>query len=660
MSANLKIGVQSRAVSAKVHDTKVDPETRTITFSFSSEEPVQRWWGTEVLSHEPEAPDLRRANDGAPVLYNHNMNDVRGVVEKAWLGDDKRLYCTVRYARTPEGDKIVELINDSILRNVSFMYRILEMDIQDAKSDDPIYLATKWEVLEVSNVTIPADNTVGIGRSFTQDEFEVVVRDLRKPAIPQTAAPIVRTIMTEEERKAAELAAQQKAQQREEERTQTIEGERKRIEEIEAIGKKYSLKEDVIRGLIQKGASVEQARGVAADEILAKSQKSQEPASMGDNAGTLGLSSKENSEYSLMRAVQSMVDPQAKATFEQECSNEIAKRLGRGTQGFFIPTDLSLAVKGASRDSAAKALRAIYNTGSPSLGGDLVATNLLASSFIDLLRKKARVLMAGAMMLSGLQGNVAIPRQTGTGAIYWVSEGGAGTPSNANFDLVTLSPKTAIGIQQYTRQQIQQGSPDIEMLARNDLLNQFALGIDLAALSGSGTNGQPQGVANLSGVGQVIGGTDGFLINIDHLIDLETALTAVDADLDSMAYLANAKTVGALKKTKSTDGHYLWTNNVSGNRSATPGDINGYPVFRSNQARSTLSKGASNAILSEIFFGAWSQLLIGEWGVMEILLNPYDSQAFASGNVLVRAMQTIDIAVRHPEAFSIMSDAKTI
>jgi HK97 family phage major capsid protein/HK97 family phage prohead protease len=653
MSQHMKLGIQRRNVNAKIESTKVDPDKRTITFSFSSEEPVQRWWGSEVLSHEAGAPDLTRANNKAPCLFNHDMDDIRGVIEKAWLGNDKRCYCTVRYARTPEGDKTIALIDDEILTNVSFAYRIIEMDILDAKSDEPVYVATRWEVLEVSNVTIPADNTVGIGRSASDEEFEVRVRDLRTPAVPPKPAVSVRITMSDEQR-AAELAAQK---QRELEHTQTVEGERKRIQEVEAIGKKYGLKEEVVRGLIQKGATPEQARGVAADMILEQSKKGQQPASMGNDPANLGLTRKENSEYSILRAVLAMIDPQIQAGFERECSNEISKRIGRGTGGFFIPTDLTLGIRGVSEHRLDQ-LRTAYNTNSPSLGGNLVPINLLSSSFIDLLRNKAGVMIAGAVMLSGLTGNVAIPRQSGTGTIYWVSEQGAGTFSNATFDQVTLSPKTAIGLQEYSRQQLIQGSPDIEMLARNDLVNLFALGVDLTALSGTGSGGQPQGIANISNTGSVLGGTDGALITIDHLIDLETQLTSTNADLDSLAYLSNAKIVGALKKSKSTTGQYLWTNSPTGTRSATPGDINGYQFIRSNQARSNLTKGASSGICSEVFFGAWSQLLIGEWGVLELLSNPYETTAFTKGNVQVRAIQTIDIAVRHPEAFAVMSDAK--
>ena len=209
-----------------------------------------------------------------------------------------------------------------------------------------------------------------------------------------------------------------------------------------------------------------------------------------------------------------------------------------------------------------------------------------------------------------------------------------------------------------SRNMLLQSTPDIEMLARADLINQIALGIDLAALSGTGSNSQPTGIANTSGVGSVVGGTNGANITIDHLIDMETSVTDANAPEDSLAYLGNARTVGALKKLKSTTGQYLWTNIPGGQRSGTPGEINGYTMARSNQARKNLTKGTGTN-LSEVFFGAWSELVLGEWGVLEIMPNPYDATAYKQGAVLLRAMQSVDIGVRHAQSFAVMSDAIT-
>jgi HK97 family phage major capsid protein len=283
----------------------------------------------------------------------------------------------------------------------------------------------------------------------------------------------------------------------------------------------------------------------------------------------------------------------------------------------------------------------------------------LAGSFIEVLRNKARVMQMGATVLSGLIGSVDIPRQSGTSSTYWTSETGNTTESEATFDKVSLALKTIGTYSQISRNMLLQSTPDIDMIVRADLIAQIGLGIDLAALSGSGSSSQPTGIANVSGIGSVIGGTNGAAITIDHLIDLETAVMNANAPEESLGYMANAKTVGALKKLKSTTGEYLWSGSAVGQRSGTPGEINGYPVARTNQARGNLTKGTASGVCSEVFFGAWNELLIGEWGVLEIVPNPYDTAVYKNGGVLLRALQSIDIGVRHAASFSTMSDALT-
>jgi len=285
-----------------------------------------------------------------------------------------------------------------------------------------------------------------------------------------------------------------------------------------------------------------------------------------------------------------------------------------------------------------------------------VATNLLTGSFIDVLRNKARVLSMGAQMLSGLIGNVDIPRQKAAGQVYWVGEGQVLSQAGAQFDKISLSPKNIGALSVITRTMLQQATPDVEMLARADLIATMALGIDAAALYGTGTNFQPLGIANQGGIGSVILGVNGAPITIDNLIDLETCVTSANADSDGMAYMTNARVVGALKKLKSTTGNYLWTNAPQGQRTGTPGEINGYTVARTNQARSNLVKGTGTG-LSEVFFGDWTNLIIGEWGVIEILPNPYAAGIYEAGGVEIRVLQTLDINCRHTAGFATLSDA---
>jgi phage head maturation protease len=148
---------------------QVDDRTdETLTFSFSSEAPVERFFGREILVHEKGAMDLSRLNDGAPWLWNHERGVVLGVVEKAWLGDDRRLYSTVRWSpnTTERGTEEYRRRNDieaGITKNVSFAYSIDDIDERDGD-----FYVTKWKALEVSSVSVPADQSVGLGRAMDE------------------------------------------------------------------------------------------------------------------------------------------------------------------------------------------------------------------------------------------------------------------------------------------------------------------------------------------------------------------------------------------------------------------------------------------------------------------------------------------------------------
>lgn len=652
-----KLAPQRRSITLRLEPgapgqrALVDKDTRSVRLSFSSEEPVDMWYGTEILSHAKGAVRLNGDRQASmPLLFNHNRDDLLGIVESIEIGQDKRGYATVRFGKDERGDWAMQQADDGILCNVSFMYRVFKFE-EDTEAET--YTATDWEPYEISLVTIPADATVGVGRAAGDEERDVQIQ-ARTTTQPATAEPKEGTTM---KRKfvlqdaatdgASGSAGGAPAIDVTRERAVAATDERARIAEIDAMCKQHKIEDEVRRGFVQKGATVAEVRGSVLD--ILSTRGAQKPAvDLGAAAGAVDMSSGEKARYSMIRALNAAISNNWKeAGLELEVSNDIAKRSGKSSQGFFVPTNIDYA------------MRAAYSTGAPTTGGALVATNLLAGSFIELLRKKARVLQMGATVLSGLVGNVDIPRQTGAATAYWVAEGSDLTESEMTFDKVSLTQKSVGTYGMISRNMMMQSTPDIEMLVRADLLAIIALGIDLAALSGTGTNGQPLGIANTSNIGSVLGGTNGAAITIDHLIDLETAVTSANVDEANLAYLSNAKVVGALKKLKSTTGAYLWTNLPGGNRSGTPGEINGYSMARTNQARSNLTKGNQSGVASEVFFGDFSQVLLGEWGVLEILPNPYDSTAYKQGGVLIRAMQSVDVAIRHPQAFAVMSDALT-
>lgn len=598
-------------------------DSRTFSFPFSSEYPVQRYYGNEILSHDRGAVDLSRLNDSAPLLFNHDPNKVIGVVENAWVDDgSKRGYATVRFSRNAFAQEVMADVQDGILRNVSVGYQISTME---ERGDN--FVATSWMPMEVSIVGIPADpHQTGLGRSLA----------LPTPNTPAAPAASPHHDSREElmDNPTPDLEVI---------RSEAQKAERDRIASISALADRHGLS-DLGRQLIESGRSIDDARAAVLEQLGAK----QEPISQG--TGVVDMNAKEQRSYSVVRAINAAISGNWKeAGLEREVSAEIERQTGRATSGFFMPHNLEM--------------RAPYAVGASGTGGALVATELLASSFIDVLRNSALIMQMGPTLLTGLVGNVAIPRQASQTASYWVTEASAITEAEATFDQVTLSPKQIGARSQYSRLALQQTTPDIEAVVRNDLAKVLALGIDLAAISGSGSSGQPTGILNTSGIGSVAMGTNGAAFTdsasgstsgLDQLIQLERAVDVANALNGSLYYLTNAKVVSKLKQLKTAYGEYLWSPSEGNTVAGTPGGINGYPVMRSNQVPSNLTKGSGSS-LSALIFGNFSELVIGMWGALEILPNPYGS-GYTAGSVDIRAMQTCDIAVKHAASFAAISD----
>ena len=562
-------------------------EERTYEFPFSSEFPVARYFGNEILSHEASAADLSRLNDGAPLLFNHNPDRVIGVVERAYIdGNKRRGYARVRFSRNAFAQEILGDVKDGILRNVSFGYSIDKME-ERGNGD---YVATAWSPYEVSITPIPADPGVGIGRSFEADP----------PAASAAPSPDPLPPM---ENTAPDLAVV---------RAEAVEAERTRISSINALCTKHRMA-DLGQQLVESGRSIDEARAAVLDKLNVP----QETVNM--SAAEIGLSAQESRRFSFLRAINYLANPTDRsareaAAFEIEASDAAAAKLGRQSRGITIPQDV---------------LRRDLNVGTASAGGNLVATDLDAGSFIDLLRNASALDQAGATVLTGLTGNVAIPRQSGAGTAYWVAESGAPTESQQTVDQVSLTPKTVAAFTDYSRRLMLQSSIDVENMIRNDLATVLALKIDLAGLYGTGSNSEPLGLKLTTGVGSedFAAATPTFA----EVVALESDVATANALAGSPVYLMNAAMRGGLKTKAKDTGSGLFV---------MEGDlVNGYRGVLSNQVAS-----------GDLWFGNFADLIIGYFSGLDLMVDPYTHST--SGTVRVVAMQDVDIAVRHPESFT--------
>ncbi|HRJ40841.1 MAG TPA: phage major capsid protein [Caldilineaceae bacterium] len=354
----------------------------------------------------------------------------------------------------------------------------------------------------------------------------------------------------------------------------------------------------------------------------------------------IGMQGADLRNYSVVRAIRAMTAAQRGernawkgAELELEASEAVHKRFGVEPRGFFVPADVLEQRSLEQRD---------LNVGTATAGGNLVATDLLASSFIELLRNRVIVRQAGATMLTGLVGNVDIPKQTGGATAYWVGEGSSPTESQQTIGQVELSPKTLGAYTDFTRRLLVQSSRDVEMFVRNDLMTVLGLAVDYAALhgdSGSDPN-QPDGIENITGVGAPGVGAWTWAA----IVGLETEVASANADMGALTYVTNAAVRGKLKTTAkvgSSDSVMIWDSQSN----ATP--VNGYRTLVSNQVRATGGGGGNESFM---FFGNWADLLIGMWSGIDILVDPYTHST--SGTVRIVALQDIDIDARHAESFA--------
>jgi HK97 family phage major capsid protein len=610
----MKLKKMFRAMSASA--VKLDVEKRTAEFSFSSEYPVERWFGKEILKHSPDAADMSRLNDGGALLWNHNSDVQIGVVERAMIEGGKGV-CAVRFSKNQKAEEVMQDIADNICRNVSFGYQVNEM-VRDnpGSTDEPQYTATKWMPYEISFAPVPADPTVGIGRSDEGIEREVKILGETESRSLQPKTGVVKMELTEEQKKAA-------ADQREADRKEAVTAERSRISAIEALGKRLG-QSDLARQLVDGGKSIEEARSA----FLEKVGQSQTP--VNGNEAIVGLTDREISKFSFLRAMHAMANPtdraaQEAAKFEREVSEAAIKKTGKAARGFLIPVDVLRAEN-----------RRDLTVGSATAGGDLVATNLLSGSFIELLRKKMVLSRLGAQSLNGLVGNIAIPKMTGAATAYWVGENTAPTEGAQTVGQVAMSPKSLAAFTDISRKLLLQSSIDVENMVKQDLATIVALEVDRVGLYGSGSGSQPSGLRLASGLNTTdFAGSDPTFAEI---VDMEAQVAADNADVGTMAYAVNALGRGKLKVTEKsasgTTGNFIWERDNT---------VNGYRAEVSNQIDKLSTAD------QDYWFGNWNDLILGFWSGLDLLVDPYTGSS--AGTVRVVAFQDMDVAVRHGESF---------
>jgi len=357
-----------------------------------------------------------------------------------------------------------------------------------------------------------------------------------------------------------------------------------------------------------------------------------------------GLSEKEREQvanYSFRKAIADFVNRNGNLEgFEAEMHQEAVREASLSSKvikGIGVP----MVVLENARMTRASAGQ---NKTTAADGGNLVQEEPLV--YIDALRNRLVLVQLGARFITGLVGNLPLVNG-GSFTATWAAEAGAVSATKMAVGKKTMSPKRMAVCGAYSVELLNQSSVGIEMLLRNELLKAHANGIETAAIN-SATNG-PTGVINTSGIGAVAGGDNGLAATWAHLVDLETQVAIDNADLGALAYLTNAKVRGKLKQTLKASGvsGYIWDGN----------SINGYNAAVTNAVPSNLTKGTSDSVCSAIIFGNWNDMIIGQWGGYDMIVDPYSLKKVGDVEVVLNSFH--DVALANVESFAAMKDALT-
>lgn len=618
--------------------------------SISSEYPVERWFGKEILDHSPEAVDLSRAKRGMSFLDSHDAQSIVGIVEKVRIGDDKKLRGQLRFSRSAPAQQVKTDIQDGIRRFISVGYMINEYTLEKSSKDEgDTYRATRWTPLEASSVGVPADPTVGHDRKVGERVYPVLVKRSANNPAPE---PNLKEVNVETA-------------------TQVTES-RTAAAEIIRLGKVHKIDQERVAQAVADGKSVDAFSREVLEEVAKRGSRplEQPPA---EEQERLALTEKEQKEYNLARGIMMAVSNIEAASngsankrensFEMEVSQEIERNWkGERHGGLFAPWSLrhawtpDLHKKYPNQRNARIQTRAGLDSATATAGAELKFVE--PGEFIQFLYNQMRVKELGARTIAGLRDNVSYPKQTGKATGSWVGENPGTDVADSALTLgsIASSPKTYQSSTSYSRQLLAQAVIDVDTLVREDLGRDLALAVDSVAIVGGGSN-QPTGIVATSGVQSYVAVADagnGGALAWEDIVFMSEKLEDANADqLGDGGWLSTPGIKSSLKRTArlgNTIGLPIW---------ADDNTVDGYKARSSNQVAKNNTKGMSGATLHTLIRGIFETMIIGMWGSgFELVVDPYRLKK--QGMIELTTFMLTDVVLKYPVAFVVAKYISTV
>ena len=595
---------------------------KSLDMAFSSEESYDRGNYIEILDHSETAVRMERLNSGAALLVNHTESDQVGVVESARIDPDRIGRAAVRFGQSPRAQEIYQDVVDGIRPNVSVGYIVhFAQQVGADENGTPIIQVTDWEPIELTIAAIPADSTVGFGRSLTNGDLQM---NENKDEIENETGTLTRS-----QRKGL---------------TRAQEIERTRIADLRAVASQYKKygADEIVESFVRLGKSVDDFQSAIMDKMTTGHSDAREglitdyPEQRGVAHSGAGSWASNYGSY--------VQDSRGQQLPMLSRSQSVKSVMGHGVSPEYRNLDLGKFIKGAITGNwrHAELEQRAMSEGTLGAGGFMVPTPL-AAELIDMSRNISVLMDAGARTVLFDSQSLKIARVITDPVAGWKAENASITKSDMAVDSVVLTARTLTALVPVSLELLED-APNASTAITDALAAGLALELDRAGLLGSGAGSEPTGVFNAPGVQSISMGTNGLALT--NFSQLSQAVQKVwESNSTPTAAIYAPRTAGVLDRLVDSTGQPM----------LPPPSFQTLKRLVSNQVPVNQVQGTSGAVASCAFVGDFTKMLVGLRTNLTIQISNEGGDAsggaFSNLQYWIRAHLRADIALARPNQF---------